>query len=410
MKILFLNAYFEPESIPFTHLEKDLLEGLTKDGHEIYIVCPTPTCGISKDVAKQYKKIKTEDLYDGKVHVRRFWAPQETRNPITRAFRYFWCNFREIAIGKKYKDVDVIFSNSTPPTQGLVCSSVKKKLKVPFIYNLQDIFPDSLVTTKLGKKDSLLWKIGRKIEDSTYQNADKVIVISESFKRNIMDKGVPENKIEVVSNWIDIESVKPVPREKNKLIDEFCLDAKKFIVVYAGNFGAAQGADVILKAADILKEEKDISFVIFGGGAEFEKAKTEVKELALENVELNPLLPADRVPEVYSLGNVALITCKPGVGNSGMPSKTWSIMACNTPVIASFDTDSELAKIIQMAKSGVCVEPANPTALADAIKNAYLLYKQKGAEDCNSREFVEQYAEKKICVQKYINVITNVVE
>lgn len=98
---------------------------------------------------------------------------------------------------------------------------VKMFTQQPIVYNLQDIFPDSLVGTGLAKKGGLLWKIGRVIEDFTYKHADKIIVISEDFKKNIMAKGVPEDKIVVVYNWVDQNAVVNVPREKNKLFDKY---------------------------------------------------------------------------------------------------------------------------------------------------------------------------------------------
>ena len=404
MNVLFLNAYFKPEVIAFTHLEEDIISGLIKTGHKIEVVCPVPSRGVDKKTIKTYKKKKRESLYDGKVNVRRFSCPRERKNPISRAFRYFWCNFKEYHLAKKYKEIDVVFAVSTPPTQGVLCAKVAKKLskkykkKVPFIYNLQDIFPDSLVTTGLTKKGSLLWKIGRKIENYTYRNADKIIVISESFKNNLLAKNVPEEKIIVVQNWVDVDTVQPIERKDNRLISEYNVDATKFIVVYAGNFGSAQGAHIILEVAGILKEQEDIQFVIFGGGANFEQVKTLATQM--DNVIVDYLLPSDRISEVYSLGDVALITCKKGVGNSGMPSKTWSIMACNTPIIASFDKDSELEQIITSAKAGVVVEPEDAKALSDAI-----LEMKNEKFTSNGREYVLEHASKQVCTEKYIQVI-----
>lgn len=411
MNLLFLDAYFEPETIAYTHLEKDLLEGLVKENSRIQIICPTPTRGISEKIRREYKRRKHEMLYSGRVKVRRFWAPQEGKNPIIRAFRYFWCNLRTYQIASKATNINMVFSNSTPPTQGMLSAMTAKKLsrkykkKVPFIYNLQDIFPDSLVNTGMTSKGSLLWKIGRKIENYTYKNADKIIVISEGFKRNIMKKGVKANKIEVISNWIDLDSVHPVSRNENKLIKEFLINPDKFLVVYAGNFGAAQGADIVLKAAEKLKDISDIQFVIFGGGAYFEEAKREAREL--DNVFLHELMPPDRISEVYSLGDVALITCKPGTGNAGMPSKTWSIMACNTPMIASFDTDSDLADVIRNYGAGGCIEPGAVDDLAEEIRKYYLGWKNGEQKLLNLRECVRLNASKKICVERYINVLSS---
>ena len=196
-----------------------------------------------------------------------------------------------------------------------------------------------------------------------------------------------------------MDSVHPVERKDNKLISEFNLDPSKFIVVYAGNFGAAQGADIVLKAAKELEEYKDIQFVIFGGGPYFEDAVKEAE--GLENVFIHELMPQDRISEVYSLGDVALITCKAGTGKAGMPSKTWSIMACNTPIIASFDTYSDLADVIRDSRTGCCVEPGNVEALCKAIKEC----KDNIEVASESREYVKRNASKESCVNKHIPVL-----
>ncbi len=140
--------------------------------------------------------------------------------------------------------------------------------KKSFVYCLQDIFPDSLAGTGLAKKGGLLWKIGRVIENFTYRNADKIIVISEDFKKNIMAKGVPEDKIVVIYNWVDEDAVKEVPRSENTLFDKYNLDRSKFYLTYSGNIGLTQNMDMLLKVMEELKTEApDIRLVLIGEGA-----------------------------------------------------------------------------------------------------------------------------------------------
>lgn len=403
MKILFLNAYFYPEKIAFTHLEKDIIEELISLGHEINVICPVPTRGISKETINIYKNLKYQELMNGKLKITRFWAPQERKNVIGRAFRYFWCNFREYQIGKKFKECDLIFSVSTPPTQGMIAGKLSEKLKKPHLYSLQDIFPDSLVNTKITKKNSIIWKIGRKIENYTYKNATKIIVISETMKKNIIQKEVPENKIKIISNWIDLNEVRPINKENNLLLKSLNISINDFIVLYAGNFGAAQGTDIIFKVAKKLENYQNLKFVIFGGGPYFEQAKKEAREA--KNIYINELLPLEYISQVYSLGNVALITCKKGTGTAGMPSKTWSIMACNTSIIASFDTESELANILKKSNVGICVEAEDTDELYKAILEEYQIFMKNGAKNINTRKFVKNYASKEICVKKYSDII-----
>ena len=123
----------------------------------------------------------------------------------------------EYVLGRREREADVIFAVSTPPTQGMLCGLAARRLGIPFVYSLQDVFPDSLVNAGMACRDSLLWRIGRRIEDFSYRRADRVVVISEGFRRNIMEKGVPEEKIAVVPNWVDTQSVHPVAREENVL-------------------------------------------------------------------------------------------------------------------------------------------------------------------------------------------------
>lgn len=279
MNILKLSHYYYPERISSSHLTEDLEDGYIEAGYTITVFAPTPTRDISDDVRKEYRNKLYEERKDGKIKIYRFHMLREGKNPIGRALRYFCVHWEHYRNAIKMSDIDLIQSSSTPPTQGMVCAWVKKKLekkykhKVPLVFILQDIFPDSLVNTGMTRKGSLLWKIGRKVENYTYKNVDKIIVISEGFKRNVIAKGVPEEKIEVISNWIDLDSVQPVSREDNKLISEFEIDPKKFLVVYAGNFGAAQGANIILKVAEKLKDKSDIQFVIFGGELTLGKLK-----------------------------------------------------------------------------------------------------------------------------------------
>lgn len=405
MKILNLSAYFLPERVSCTDLDLSVLQGFANAGFTTKVLTPVPGRGVDEETRKQYQNAPDELRDGGKTIVHRFRLMKEGKNPLLRALRYLLSNLRQYRLGKKETETDLIFANSTPPTQGFLAAKLKKKLsrktgrEIKFLYELQDIFPDSLVNAGLAKEGGLLWKIGRKIEDYTYRRADRIIVISEGFKKNLLAKGVPEEKIAIISNWADTESVEPISKEKNKLYDEFKLPRDKFLAVYAGNFGETQGVGVILESAKILSD-KPIFFVLFGSGAKYEKICKEAE--ALSNVRVLPLLPKERLSEVYSLGDVGFITCKKGVGKAGLPSKTWNLLACNTPIIASFDVESDLADTLRAAGCGQIVEPENPQALA----NALLLAMEKNEKPtCSTRDFVKATVSKEICVGKYVDTV-----
>lgn len=406
MKILFLPAYYYPEHAASSYLGDDLRKALCDSGAEIILYAPVPCRGVTEEVRKEYssKEKRREELLEGRLVVHRFGLLREGKNPILRAFRYVWCWVKQFNRGLFAKKIDCIYLASTPPIQGMLGAFLKKLKRVPFIYNLQDIFPDSLVGSGLAKKGGFLWKIGHVIENFTYRNADKIIVISEDFKRNIMEKGVPEDKIVVVYNWVDTEKIKPVEKEVNPLYDEFGISKNKFNVVYAGNLGNAQNVMLLIEAAKKLKDDDSIQIVIFGTGGIEQDLKDAVNDNDLYNVKLLPLQPMERVPFVYGIGDVCVVACKEGLGGSAMPSKTWTIMSCGKAVLANFD-EGELKHILEDKNCGVFTKAGDVDAFVDAIKELKNNERKCDELGKNGRVFVLNNLNKDICTQKYVEVI-----
>ena len=269
MRVLLLPSYFLPEGVSSPYISWNRNKAFVDEGWDIVVYTPIPCRGISENLRKEYKSRKYERMLNGKMIIHRFNLIYEKKNPISRAFRYLIQNIKQFNRAVFYKDArscDIMFVASTPPTQGAMAALVKKFTGKPFVYNLQDIFPDSLVGAGLSQKDSVLWKLGRVIENFTYKHADKIIVISEAFKRNIMAKGVPEDKIEVIYNWVDENAVVHIEKEDNPLFEELGIAREAFYVVYAGNLGHAQNVQVLLDAAEILHDEQGVQFLIFGTG------------------------------------------------------------------------------------------------------------------------------------------------
>lgn len=412
MRILGLSSYYG-SSVSSSHLSKSRNQAFVDAGFDMVSYAPTPSRGLSKEEIKRYKKVRLETNYDGHqvVHLYRMFS--EGKNPVQRALRYTCSAFIQFFKGVFAKDArscDVMFISSTPPIQGAMAGLVKKCRRdhIPMVYNLQDIFPDSLVGTGLAKKGGLLWKIGRMVENFTYRNADKIIVISQDFKRNIMAKGVPEEKIEVVYNWVDENAITPVKDEENELFEEFGISREKFRVVYAGNLGNAQNIEIIVNAARRLKDNKEIEFIIFGkGGLEDEIKATKAQE-QLDNMKILPLQPYERVSKVYGLGNVCIVACKPGLGGAAMPSKTWSIMSSGRAVLANFD-EGVLKGIVEGAS---IAKPCGVFTKADDLEGfvAAIDDLSRHPERCvemgrNAREFILNNLTREVGTQKYVEVI-----
>lgn len=408
MRILFLPAYFSPEQVSSSHLSCSRNEAFANAGFDMVVYTPMPTRGISKEIRKEYRKRKNETLYDGRMTVHRFRLMQERRNPLLRAIRYLCSCTKQLCYAVFAHDArqcDILFISSTPPIQGALAALIKKLRGIPFVYNLQDIFPDSLVAVGLARKGGVLWKIGRMIENFTYRNADKIIVISEEFKRNIMSKGVPESKIEIVYNWVDTRRISPVDKGDNPLYEEFGIDRDRFTVVYAGNLGNAQNIGVILSAAAVLR---DVQFAIFGTGGQESEIRSRIETENLANVRLLPLQPYERVSYVYGLGDACIVSCKAGLGGSAMPSKTWSIMACGRPVIANFD-EGELKEIIEKCDCGIFTHANDAVELAEAICTLRDNPSKCAEMGRNARLFIMNNLTMEVGTRRYVEIVKSAI-
>lgn len=374
MRVIFPFAYYHPERCAGIYVVDDVMDALAEAGEESLLMVPEPTRNVPPDAVWT----RDEQRCGGLVRIHRFRMFREGRNPLQRAFRYFLCECKQLhfLLWKKY---DVVFIDSTPPIQGLKLPLVRLLRRKKVVYNVHDVFPDSLVGAGLARKGGLLWKIGNVVSAITYKSSDRIIAISRDIKKNLVAKGVPEEKIEVVYNWVDTASVKPVARNENPLFEEFGLDPGKFTVVYAGNLGNAQNTGIVL---DVAEKLPDIQFVIFGTGGTEAEIRERILSGPVPNVTLLPLQPSERVSMVYSMGDACLVLCKEGFGGSAMPSKTWSIMSCARPVVASFD-EGELKSIIEDNACGLFARAGDAVALCDAL--AYLSSHPSECEEMGSR-------------------------
>ena len=177
--IQFMTGYYYPEKAAGIQLCQELFEKLVINGYQVHLITPIPTRGVSHDVRNKYIKSKIEK--NGDLLIKRYWLPNESKVIVIRALRYFLQNIYQLFYGLSHH-YDVLFLYSTPPTNGLVGSILKKIKKKPFIYNLHDVFPDSLINMNLTSRNSVVAKIGRWMERVTYKNADRIITVSNGIK------------------------------------------------------------------------------------------------------------------------------------------------------------------------------------------------------------------------------------
>lgn len=412
MKVLFLLAYYNPETAASIYLFENVIDALIARGADVEIVCPIPGRGVAKEINIEYRHRLIEYEYNGHLKIRRYKMYMEGRGIIGRFVRYFFCCIKHLYWGIRAKNVDIIFSESTPPILGATAVLIKKWHKIPLVYNLQDIFPDSLVLTGICREGSFPWKIGKCVEKFTYKHSDRIITISNDFKKNILKKGVEPEKIDVVYNWVDQNIVIDIPRADNFIFDRYDLNRDNFYVTYNGNIGLSQNMDLLLSVAEDFQFSKDpdyhkIQFVLVGNGAYIDEVKRIIAEKNLSNIHLLPFQPYKDISYVFSLGDASLVISKPGTGNGCVPSKTWSIMSASRPVIANFD-ENELKDIIEENSCGIFTKAGDKKAFKDGIVRLFRDRNLTKTLGQNGREFILKRLTREIGSTRYAEIIESV--
>jgi len=409
VKILMLNAYYEPEIAASMYLLTNINEELAERGHQVDVYTPVTTRGVSDEIRKAYKKKKLENMCDGKLRIHRFSLPREKKSTIKRALRYLVLNLQLLWFGLT-KKADLIFLYSTPPTNGLVAYILKKFRRIPIVYCIQDMFPESLVATGIATRDSKVYKVGAWVEKLTYKGANHFITISQGFKDEMVGKGVSPEKISIVRNWVDETAVKRIPREENRVLEKYNLPMDKFYVTYCGNIGFTQNIELILGTAEALKGYNDIQFLMFGEGAYKNEAEEFIVSNGLENVKIFPFQDYEYISDVFSIGDVGIIASKTGVGGCSVPSKTWSYMSAECAIVASFDRDTELVKVIEEAGCGKVCLPDDVEALKKGILELYLDRIMCVETGQRGRGYIIQNLTRKIGAGQYVDVVEQTLE
>ena len=398
MNIIMMRPTYKPELSGGTHLAVDLVEDLVKKGHSVKLITP---------ISQKYLS-KVDESRD-ECEIIRIVSKNEKKDVLSRVLRYIDVSRKMYREAKKIEDADVIMTHSMPPLLGPLGVKLGKIKKVPVVYWEQDIVSESLISTGIfGKKNlkqKLAYSFSRKLETKTEKGSTRIITISQRFKQNHIERNVPGEKIDVVYNWIDTDQIYPVDRRDNPLFDELDIPRDRFIVTYCGNLGVPQNVEIMIEAAEMLQKNKDLLFVIIGGGSREKKIKEVVEQKNLPNVRLYPLQPLERSHFVYSVGDVGLVIGKAGTSKNGFPSKTWSIMAAGQAMIACFDEDSELSGFVREGNCGIAVAPDSPELLAEAVMRFYSDRNKCRETGKSAREYVTKNFGREAATGKIIRII-----
>ena len=301
---------------------------------------------------------------------------------------------------------DIILSPSPPLTIGLSAWVLGLIRRVPFIYNVQEIYPDIAISLGILRNRSSI-RFFEFLESFIYKRAHTIAVISEWFRRRLLEKNVSESKLVMIPNFVDTDFIQPGPRS-NKFSETHRLD-EKFVVLYAGNIGLTQGFETILAAAQSLQDLSDVQIVIVGDGTRRRWLEEELDRLDISNVLLLPYQPRSMVPQIYASSDLCLVPLKLGTAQETFPSKIYTIMAAGKPVVASADQNSELAWVVQEAACGWAVPPDDIQALTAVIRESIRESKKLSQMGQRGRNYVMSNHSRQAVAKKYGRLVEEIV-
>jgi colanic acid biosynthesis glycosyl transferase WcaI len=303
------------------------------------------------------------------------------------------------------KRPDVIFVYHPPLTIGLPATLLSRLWRVPFVYQIQDLWPETLSATGMVNNPRVLRWVGL-FARWVYSGAASILVISPGFKRNLIGKGVPADKICVIPNWADEDVYRPVPCDA-AFASEHGL-AGRFNVVYGGNLGAAQAMDSVLAAAFMLRDLPQVQFVLIGDGVDEVRLREAAESQGLDNVRFLGRQPVERMPNHFALADVLLVHLKDDpLFEITIPSKTIAYLACGRPILSAVAGDA--ADVVRDAGAGLICPPEDPAALAAAVRQFYgMPVEQREAMGAAGRRaFLANYS-RAVLVDRHAALLTDV--
>jgi colanic acid biosynthesis glycosyl transferase WcaI len=399
VNLLVLCPHYAPDTAPTGEVMTSIATELLARGHRLHIVTSLPWYQHHRiEPGWEGRLIRREEQPWGRI-TRVHPFPTDKRNIPARAAAFAGFTVLSAAVATATRvPVDGVLAMSPPLTLGLAGWAAAARRRVPFVFNIQDVFPDAAVETGAITNPAVI-RAASWLERFTYRRADAVTVLSEDLRDNLAAKlaGHRPERVRVIPNFVDTERIRPAP-SANAYRAENGLTGKR-VVMYAGNVGFSQSLDLVLAAAVALAHEPDVVFVINGGGSA--RADLERKAAGLPNVVFVDPQPRERLPELLAAADLHVVPLKQGLARSSVPSKMYSILAAGRPIVASVDPGTEVANVVERAQAGVAVPPDDPEAFTKAIAALVADPAECAAMGASGRRFVEGWASPAAVAERY---------
>jgi colanic acid biosynthesis glycosyl transferase WcaI len=366
MRILYLSQYFPPEAGATQTRAYEMSSALVQAGHQVTMLAEFPNhpSGIIPSAyrGKRYERVSLEGIDVLRVSVRA--SPE--KNFRSRMLFYLSYMFSAILAGifLARQPYDLILATSPPlfaGAAGLVLSYLRR---LPLVFEVRDLWPAAAVA--LGElRNPIAIRLSTMLEEACYRRAVRIIVVTRGMQEALEQRGVEPGKLVLIPNGANTDLFGYDPAARQVLRRELGLE-KRYVAMYAGIFGIAQGLETILQAAQALRDDPNIFFILVGDGPQRAGLIRLAEDMQLDNLLILPELPRERIPAYLSAADVALIPLrKIPLFQMAVPSKLFDAWACERPVICA--VEGEAQQVVHTAGGGVNIPAEDAQALAEML-------------------------------------------
>ena len=383
MRVFIHTMYFLPEFGSAPILMNELAAFLSARGHEVHVVTTIPRPPHSRKYKGRLKAVESRNGF----MVTRFLT-NFTVHHIGRLVAWSVYTLMTILNLGRVRKGDVLFLRLPPLQLGVTGIIAGKLRKAKVILNVQDIHPDLSIESGLLRNPRII-RMALRFEKWIYDGVPRILVISEGFKKNLVDKGVDEAKIKILPNWVDTDFLKPLDRD-NPWARGHGLDGR-FVVMYSGtiSISSIRTLETILDSARLLADDPEVLFVIVGEGLKRKELLDKARCLQLDNVLFLPFQPYADLPSLLASSDVLLVPLDKEKSLLSVPSKLYNFMAAGRPIMGLAHSDSEVRALIEQTGCGVCLSPQDTEGIVSAVRRLKRADGDRLSMGKNARRYAE---------------------
>ncbi|MBX4210744.1 glycosyltransferase family 4 protein [Candidatus Parcubacteria bacterium] len=400
--ILVVTGIYPPEINSASHLMQEFAEGLAKRGHNVWVLTSYPKHYVPKEAANQIFETFSEK--NNVKIIRAKTLPLRKVSFFVRGIAQLIMPFSFFSAAKKYitGPIDTVVVYSPPLPMAYVGSMIKKRYGAQFILLLEDIFPQIAIDLNIltGWKYKPIVAFFEWMEKKIYAHADKITFHSEGGRQFLIEKkGIPNEKIVAISNWVDIDIYQNLKEDlsfrKRWLLQD------KFIFVFAGILGPAQGAEFMIEVAKGVSDIKEIIFLLVVDGMQKPKIEELVRRYGLTNVVLKSFIPKEEYPYLVRDIDVGLVCLSAQNKTPFIPGKFLGYMAAGKPIVAFLNKESDGFELVRKAGCGYAVVSTDLPAAIAAVKKIYSEKANLAALGAGGFAYAKNNLGLDVCLEKF---------